>query len=214
MTIIAHRGFQEYGENSVMGIIAALHKQGKVEFDLFFVGSKWVLAHDFKSIHSRTETLNALLKTIIQSPFRKGMMIFDIKWDIQFNKHHNFRKALDILSRQILPFFYSTFQCFFQVSHMELIPFLICSDLKGKKGAIIEDTINKLDLEIDYLMIDIRFLCIHDLRSLKSIFPKKMLIGYTCPSVSLLSLYKNFFPILSHLVVDLRLSDLNFLNIK
>lgn len=214
MTIISHKGFLEYGENSVMGIISALHRQGKVEFDIFFLGKQWVLAHDLNAIHSRTESLRSLFKTLKQSPIQKGMLVVDIKWDNHFNKKHNFKKALELLSMQIPKEFISRFDWYYQVSYPILSSFLICSDLKGKKGLILEDFSHQIHNDIDYLMVDVRFFCQHDLKNLKNMFPKKILIGFTCPSASLLPMYKSFFPDLSFLVVDLRLSDLDFLNKK
>lgn len=215
MEIISHRGFLDYGENSVMGIISALDKIQRVEFDIFFKDGVWLLAHDLKSIHVHTETFSKLMETLKQSPLRKGMFIIDIKWELCYNqKFHSFSKALAELKKQIPLVLIPFFDWNFQVSYPYLTPYLMESGLKGKKGLILEEVNHNFDKRLDYFMVDIRFFCKHSLNQLKGMFPHKLLIGYTIPSLQQVKYYQSYYPVLSFLIVDLRLSDFKISSLK
>lgn len=209
--IIVHRGFKDYGENNIMGIIVALHQIRKVEFDIFFYKNNWILGHDRQSLHIRSESFENLLKTIQDTGIQGGLLVVDIKWDFQYNRHHSFKKALQELEKIIPKFMYTQFDWYFQVSYPQLTPFLVCSYLRGKKGVILEEFSPNIDQDIDYYMVDLRFFCIHDLKQIKSMM-KKELIGYTIPNVKMVKYYYHYLSVLSFLVVDLNLSDLKILN--
>lgn len=214
MEFCAHRGFLNYGENTIMGIITALQKVGRVEFDIFFYKDSWVLSHDLKSIHPHTESFSNLIYVLRNCPFKKGVLIVDIKWDLHHNKYHKFDRLLKVLSNEISSSIVGCYDWYFQVSYPLLTTDLINSPLRGKKGLIFDRFAHHINCKLDYLMIDIYAICLEDFRKIKKEHPNKIFMGYTLPSVFCIPNFKNLYPLFSFLVVDMRVEDLKFFPLK
>lgn len=206
MKIIAHRGILDYKENSVMGILVALQKLERVEFDVLFVKDKWVLCHDIKSYNDHCEPFSALIETIQSARLTKGQIIVDIKWDSLYNKKQSFQDKLNTLSAQIPVSMVDTFHWWFQVSSFQQVEDLIQSPLKGRKGVIVEDMPPKEQFGGDYFMIDISKFTPAEIKTMSRLYPSIIMMGYTCPSPCLLKYFSSY-PI-SYLIIDLHLKDL------
>lgn len=213
MKLIPHRGFLNYGENTVMGIITALHLCKIVEFDISFIRGKWMLCHDIKSFHFHTESFDSLLETILKAPFLHGSLIVDIKWDPIYNKNHVFKQAIYYLGK-IIPrdLWQSNFQWYFQVQFSCQLLTLASSKLPGKKGCIVEQFETLETRHLDYLMIDLKTICPLDLRQKKRNWKNKEFFGFTVPSLRVLNYYEQQFSCLDKFVMDMVLEDSKLLS--
>lgn len=199
MEYIVHRGYRPLRENSEIAIRSVMTRRMRdaprpwVHIDVLYVGSGWVVCHDF----DRVDSLSVNLKKMwpVCCPKGNERILINVIWDTHWNQLDNRRNALEAFANDIIRcgedhdniwLLFSDIRLFMEGRHA--MP-------EKRIGFLLENPIDsffflKRDIDNihnpDFVTINLRSFEEDDIHQLKSDHPTVFIIGNKCPNTRFL----------------------------
>lgn len=216
--IIVHRGYCDFDDNSLIGIVAALTRGRMCELDVLYINNEWVLCHDVGAYDKKVSLFQELTSLLRKYPsYWKNALLIDIKWDYILDPS-DVGTAIEKLWDMLTPF--ENCPVWLQAGCDAVLAEILirkrqmsdaCSS--WRVGKIIRSVDESIRLQgiIDFATIEVSLFSMREIVSMRESY---YVIGYTCTNMDHFRFYLKYNNIIDALVCDLTMSDENLIRKK